>query len=158
MSDELSSLLATGPALWEEEKEELSKVTAALLEHPAMASWVLPVEKTGVDTGEMRRRFSGREEESSGPHSLASMPLEALGKLAASVVTEDVPQELAGQLIQALLAQSAWLHYAGDQSYARHAVYVAESLRREPLHSHPLLLQMIALGFLRPPGAGSAPD
>ena len=158
ISDELSSLLASGPELWDEEKEELSKVTAALLEHAAMSGWLLPVGETGVDTEADRRPFSRRGVERAGPNSLAGLPLEELGKLAAAVVSEKVPQELIEQLRQALLAQAAWLHYAGDQSFARHAVYVAESLRRVPLHRHPLLLQTVARSILSPPGEGSSAD
>ena len=158
VSAELASLLASGPEQWEEEQEELSKVSAALLEHPAMAGWVLPVGKMDMDTGEIRRRIPGREVAGAGLQSLADMPLEALGKLAASIVSDDVPQELAEQLRQALLAQAAWLHFAGDQKFARRAAYVAESLLKESLHNHPLLLQMIALGFLHPPGEGNAPE
>ena len=158
ISDELSSLLASGPKLWDEEQEELSKVSAALLEHAAMAGWTLPVGENGVDTEANRRQAPRRELDRTGQSSLASIPLEELGKLAASVVSEDIPQELIEQLRQALLAQAAWLHYAGDRSFARHAVYVAESLRRVPLHKHPLLLQTVARGFLSLPGEGSAPE
>ena len=92
-----------------------------------------------------------------GTELLAGLPLEELGKLAGSIVSEEAPQELAKQLRQALLAQAGWLHFAGHQSYARHAVYIAESLRHEPLHSHPLLLQMIALGFNQSQEKGGAP-
>ena len=158
ISDALSSLLASGPELWDEEQEELSKVSAALLEHAAMAGWILPVDENSVDTEAIRRQAPRREVDRTGLSSLASIPLQELGKLAASVVSEDIPQELIEQLRQALLAQAAWLHYAGDQNFARRAVYVAESLRRVPLHKHPLLLQMIARGFLSLPGEESAPE
>ena len=115
-----------------------------------MAGWVLPVGNADADPGEIRRQLAARRGDRTGLQSLAGMPLEALGKLAASIVPEEIPQELGGQLRQALLAQSAWLHFAGDQIFARYAAMVAESLLSEPLHGHPLLLQMVALGFLQP--------
>ena len=158
ISDELSALLASGPELWGEEQEELPKVTAALLEHPAMAGWVLPVGKTNADTGEIWRQIGGGVVDKAEAQSLANIPLEALSKLAASIVSEAVPQELAEQLRQALLAQAAWLHFARDQRFSFNAVYAAESLRHVPLHSHPLLLQMIARGFLHVRGEGTAPE
>ncbi len=148
VSGEITSLLASGPVLWEEGRGELSKVTAELLEHPAMAGWVLQVGKPGVDAGETGGLMSGEMADGADEGRLARMPLEALGKLAASIVSEDVPQELAGQIRQALLAQAAWLYFAGGKRLARHAVLTAESLLTEPIYSHPLLLQMIARGFL----------
>lgn len=148
ISDELSSLLASGPELWEEEQEELSKVTAALLEHSAMAGWILPIVETGGDTEALLRQLPRREVNRTGRNNLAGLPLELLGKLADMVVSEIIPQKLVEQLRQALLAQAAWLHYAGDQGFARRSVYLSESLRRVPLHNHPLLLQMIARGFV----------
>ncbi|MCZ0940038.1 MAG: hypothetical protein OXJ55_15455, partial [Caldilineaceae bacterium] len=135
---------------------ELAKFSAALLEHPAMAGWILPVGNADADTGEIRRQLAARRGDRTGLQSLAGMPLKALGKLAASIVPKEVPQELGGQLRQALLAQSAWLHFAGDQIFARYAAMVAESLLSVPLHGHPLLLQMVALGFLQPLGEGRA--
>ncbi len=157
-SSEISSLLASGPALWAEGREELSKVTAALLEHPAMAGWVLQVGRRGADTGEIGGLTPGDRADGDDAGRLARMPLEALGKLAASIVSEDVPQELAGQLRQALLGQAAWLHFAGEKRFARQAVLTAESLLNEPIYSHPLLLQMIARGFLNARGEGSGPE
>ena len=156
VSDAISSLPALGRALWEEKREELAKFSAALLEHPAMAGWVLPVGNADADTGEIRRQLAARRGDRTGLQSLAGLPLEALGKLAASIVPEEVPQELGGQLRQALLAQGAWLHFAGDQIFAHYAAMVAESLLSVPLHGHPLLLQMVALGFLQPLGEGRA--
>lgn len=155
---EISSLLGSGPALWEERQEGLPSFTAALLAHRAMARWVLQVERPEASTGEIGRLVSGGNEDRPDLGSLADLPLEAAGKLAASVVSEEVPQELAGQLRQALLAQAVWLHFAGDQKFAREAVYVAESLLRVPLHRHPLLLQMVALGFLQSQGEASGPE
>ena len=157
-SGEISSLLASGPELWAEGREELSKVTAALLEHPAMAGWVLQVGRRGADTGEIGGLMPGDRADRGDAGRLARMPLEALGKLAASIVSEDVPQELAGQLRQALLAQAAWLHFAGEKRIARQAVLTAESLLNEPIYSHPLLLQMIARGFLYSWGEGRGPE
>ena len=148
ISDEITSLLASGPELWDEEQEELSKVTAALLEHSAMAGWILPIVETDGDTEALRRQLPRLEVGRTGGRNLAGIPLELLGKLAAMVVSEVIPQKLVEQLRQALLAQAAWLHFAGDQGYARRSVYLAESLRRVPLHSHPLLLHMIARGFI----------
>lgn len=152
VSGELSSLLESGPALWEEKREGLPKVSAALLEHPAMASWVLEVERPEKGKGEVGRLAPGGKADSPELGSLASMPLEALGKLVASTVSREVAHELAGQLRQALLAQAAWLHLAGEQEFARQAAYVAESLLYVPLHGHPLFLQMVALGFLQSRG------
>ena len=157
MPEEFSSLLGSGPDLWKGEREALSRVTAALLENPAMAGWILPVGRPERESGVVRRQSEGSEMAGAGLQSLAGLPLEELGKLAASVVSKDVPRGLAEQLRQGLLAQAAWLHFAGDQKSARHAVYVAESLLDEELHSHPLLLQMIGLGFLQSPRKGSAP-
>lgn len=154
----LSSLLESGQELWEGKREELPAIAAALLKHPAMASWVLPVAKTDAAAGEIGRRLAGSKGARSGLGSLAGVSLEALGRLAASVVTEEVPRELAVQLRQALLAQAAWLHFGGDETLASNAVIVAESLISEPLHSHPLLLQMVALGFLQQLGVGSAEE
>lgn len=148
ISDELPSLLASGPELWDEEQDELSKVTAALLEHPAMAGWILPLGETGGDAEAIRRQLPRREVDRTGQSNLAGIPSELLDKLAAMVVSENMPQELIEQSRQALLAQAAWLHYAGDQGFARRSVYLSESLRRVPLHNHPLLLQMIARGFV----------
>ena len=150
ISEGLSSLLTSGPDLWREGKETLSRVTAALMEHPAMAGWILPVGKAEGDTGEIRRRSSGGQMGGAGIQSLAGLPLEELGKLAASVVPKEVPKQLTEQLRQGLLAQAGWLHFAGDQKSARQAVYVAESLLNEELHSHPLLLHMIGLGLIHP--------
>ena len=154
---QLSSLLASGPELRAQEHNDMSQVTMSLLGHPAMAGWVLSTGNKNVDIGESGGRSQGREQGRTGLQPLASLPLEELGKLAGSIVSEEAPQELAKQLRQALLAQAGWLHFAGHQSYARHAVYIAESLRHEPLHSHPLLLQMIALGFTQSQGKGGAP-
>ena len=158
ISEELSSLLASGPGLWEEGREALSRVTAELLEHPAMAGWILQIGKSQEDTGEKQRKAPGREMAGAGLQSVAGLPPEELGRLAASVVSKEVPRELAGQMRQGLLAQAALLHFAGDQKWARHSVYVAESLLNEELHSHPLLLQMIGLGILHPLRKGSAPS
>ncbi|MCY4080674.1 MAG: hypothetical protein OXF54_10550 [Caldilineaceae bacterium] len=158
ISEELSSLLASGPDLWEEGREALSSVTAALLEHPAMAGWILQMGTSVEDTGENQRKSPGREMVGAGLQSLAGLPLEELGRLAASGVTKEVPRELAEQMRQGLLTQAGWLHCAGDQKSARHAVWVAESLLNEDLHSHPLLLQMIGLGILHPLRKGSAPS
>jgi len=158
ISEELSSLLTSGPSLWEEGREALSRVTAALLEHPAMAGWILQIGKAERDTGGSRRQTPGGGRVGAGLQSLAGLPLEELGKLAARVVSKEVPRELAEQLRQGLMAQAGWMHFAGDQKTARHAVYVAESLLNEELHSHPLLLHMIGLGFVRPLGKGSAPS
>lgn len=158
ISDELSSLLASGPELWDEEQEELSKVTASLLEHSAMAGWILPVGETGGDTEAIRRQLPRREVDRTGQSNLAGIPSEVLGKLAAMVVSENMPQKLVEQLQQALLAQAAWLHYAGDQGFARRSVYLSESLRRVPLHNHPLLLQMIARGFVALSEEGNASE
>ena len=158
VSDALSSLLASGPELWDERQGELSRVTAALLEHAVMAGWILPVGEADVDREAVRRQLPRPELAGAGLSSLAGLPLEELGKLAASVVPENIPQELIEQLRQALLAQAAWLHYAGDHSFARHAVYAAESLRHVPPRSHPLLLQMIARGLLSLPGEENAAE
>ena len=146
---ELSSLQGSGPASWEEKREGLPKVTAALLEHPAMASWVVHVERPELGKTEVGRLAPGVKADSPELGSLSSMSLEALGKLVASTVSKEIPQELSGQLRQALLAQAAWLHFAGDQECARQAAYVAESLLNVPIQGHPLLLQMVALGFLQ---------
>ena len=156
--EELSSLLGSGPNLWKEEREALSRVTAALLENPAMAGWILPIGRPERDSGVIRRQSPDSEMAGAGLQSLAGLPLEELGKLAASAVSKEVPRELGEQLRQGLLAQAAWLHFAGDQKSARHAVYVAESLVNVELHSHPLLLQMIGLGFLHPLREGRAPN
>ncbi len=158
ISEELASLLASGPDLWREGQEALSGVTAALLEHPAMSGWILQVGKSERDTGEIHRQKPDRQTVGADMQSLAGLSLVDLGKLAASVVSKEVPRELNEQLRQGLLAQAAWLHFAGDQKSARQAVYVAESFLNEELHSHPLLLQMIGLGFLHPPREGSAPS
>ena len=147
VSPQISALLESGPDLWTQEESDLSRVTGKLLGHPAMAGWFLPVQNTQADQAGDAHNQRGQDRPPTGQHPLANLPMEALSKLARTIVTENVPQELAEQLRQALLAQAAWLHIAGHQSYARHAVYTAESLRHEPLHSHPLLLQMIALGF-----------
>ena len=134
-SPQMSALLESGPGLWAQGDGDLSQVTERLLGHPAMAGWFLPLQNTDADRPQ------------TGERPMANLSMETLERLARSIVSENLPQELAEQLRQALLAQAAWLHIAGHQGYARHAVYVAESLRHEQLHSHPLLLQMIALGF-----------
>ena len=149
VSPQVSALLESGPDLWTQEESDLSRVTGKLLGHPAMAGWFLPVQNTQADQAGDAHNQRGQDRPPTGEHPLANLPMEALGRLARAIVAENVPQELAEQLRQALLAQAAWLHIAGHQSYARHAVYTAESLRHEPLHSHPLLLQMIALGISR---------
>lgn len=147
ISSRMSALLESGADLWTQEASDLSQVTGRLLGHPAMAGWFLPVQNAETDQSWDAQDHRGQGRPSPDELSSANLPPEALGRLARAVVAETVPQELAEQLRQALLAQAAWLHIAGHQSYARHAVYTAESLRREPLHTHPLLLQMIALGF-----------
>ena len=154
----LSSLLDSGRELWERKREELPAIAAALLKHPAMASWVLPVANTDAAAGEIGRRLAGGNADRSGLGSLGGISVEALGRLAASVVSEEVPRELAVQLRQALLAQAAWLHFGGDETHAGYAVIVAASLVSEQLHSHPFLLQMVALGFLQQLGEGSAEE
>lgn len=158
ISEEISSLLTSGPELWEEGREALSRVTVALLEHPAMAGWILPPGESEGDIGENRRLPPVGDLVGDGLQSPTGMSLEKLGKLAASFVSKEGPRELTEQLRHGLLAQAGWLHFAGDRKLARHAVYIAESLLNEELHSHPLLLHMIGLGFLRPLRQGSAPS
>ena len=147
MADDMSELLESGPALWEQGEGELSQVTGTLLGHPAMAGWVLPVGdgERAAATGTRERVGDGAA--LPGSQVLAKLEPETLERLARSIEGEGVRQDLAEQLRRALLAQAGWLHIAGHRSYARRAVYAAESLRHEPLHSHPLLLQMIALGL-----------
>ena len=157
ISPQLSSLLASGPELWAQAENDLPQVTMSLLGHPAMANWVLSTGNMGEDISEPGGRAEDSERGRTGLQPLAGLPMEELAKLARNVVSEEVPQELSEQLRQALLAQAGWLHYAGHQSFARHAVCVAESLNHKQLHSHPLLLQMIALGFLQSQDEGGAP-
>ena len=157
ISPQLSSLLASGPELWAQEENSLPQVTMSLLGHPAMANWVLSTGNMSEDISEPGGRIQDSERGRTGLQPLAGLPMEELEKLAGTVVSEEVPQELSEQLRQALLAQAGWLHYAGHQSFARHAVFVAESLNHKQLHSHPLLLQMIALGFIQSQDEGGAP-
>ncbi len=147
--EQLSGLLASGQALWAEGKERLWPEVKSLLEHPAMADWILNVGDMKVDTGETGNQREVGDEEENGLGKLVELPLEELAGLARSVVSENVPQELAEQFWQGLLAQAGWFHCAGELEMARRAVFVAESLRRETFHRHPLLLQMIALGLVR---------
>lgn len=158
ISDRLAALIESGPELWTKEEGELSQVTGRLLEHPAMAGWFLSVQITDSDVEGGAGDLLSQDLLPTGEHPLANLAPEALERLARSIVKENVPQELGEQLRQALLAQAAWLHLAGHQVYARRAVYAAESLRHEPLHKHPLLLQMIALGFDHLQKRGRAPD
>lgn len=147
MADDMTELLESGPALWEQGEEELSQVTGTLLGHPAMSGWVLPVGNGDIaDAAGARERLADGAALPGRPV-LAELESEALERLARSIAGEGVRQDLAVQLRRALLAQAGWLHIAGHRSFARRAVYAAESLRHEPLYSHPLLLQMIALGL-----------
>ena len=157
-SPQLSSLLASGPELWAQEDTDLSQVTMMLLGHPAMAGWVFSTGNIGEDHSRPGGRAPGSAGDRTGLQPLASLPVEELEKLARSIVTEEIPQELAEQLREALLAQAGWMHFAGHQGFACHAVFIAESLRHEPFHGHPLLLRMIALGFIRSEGEGGASD
>ena len=123
ISEGLAALIGSGPEVWTKEEGDLSQVTGALLGHPAMAGWFLPVQKTDSE-GEVEAHDQlGQLLPPTGEHPLANLPPEALERLARSIVAENVPQELAVQLRQALLGQAAWLHLAGHQSYARRAVY-----------------------------------
>ena len=126
----------------------------SLLGHPAMANWVLSTGNMGEDSSEPGGRAEDSERGRTGLQPLAGLPMEELAKLARNVVSEEVPQELSEQLRQALLAQAGWLHYAGHQSFARHAVFVAESLNHKQLHSHPLLLQIDCAWFHSEPRRG----
>ena len=147
MADDMSDLLASGPALWGQGEGELSQVTGTLLGHRAMAGWVLPVGDGDREAAAEARERVADNAALQGSPSFAALEPGMLESVAHSIVRESVPQELAEQLRRALLAQAGWLHIAGHQSYARRAVYTAESLRHEPLDSHPLLLQMIVLGL-----------
>lgn len=147
--ERLSGLLASGQALWEEGKEKLWEEVKSLLEHPAMADWILTVGDMNVEAGETGNQSEVGEEGANGIGRLVEFPLEELAGLARSVVSENVPQELSGQFRQGLVAQAGWFHCAGELEMARRAVFVAESLLHEALHRHPLLLQMIALGLVR---------
>ena len=149
-------MLASGPELWAQVENDLQQVTMSLLGHPAMANWVLSTGNMGEDLSGAGGRAEDSGRGRTGLQPLAGLPIEELAKLARTVVSEEVPQELSEQLRQALLAQAGWLHYAGHQSFARHAVFVAESLNHLQLHSHPLLLQMIALGFIQSQDEGGA--
>ncbi len=147
LADDMSELLESGPALWRQGEGELSQTTGTLLGHPAMAGWVLPVgDQDGGAAAEARERAADVETLHGGP-SLGELEPAVLESLARSIVRDSVPQEFGEQLRRALLAQAGWLQIAGHQSYARRAVYIAESLRHEPLKSHPLLLQMVVLGL-----------
>ncbi len=144
-----SGLLASGQALWEEGKEKLWEEVKSLLEHPAMADWILTVRDMNLDTEETGSQSEPGEGEENGLGTLVELPLEELAGLARSVVSENIPQELAEQFRQGLAAQAEWYCCAGELAMARRAVFVAESLRHAALHRHPLLLQMIALGLVR---------
>ncbi|MCY4091257.1 MAG: hypothetical protein OXF62_10600 [Caldilineaceae bacterium] len=150
VADDITELLGSGPALWGEGEEDLAQVTGTLLGHPAMAGWVLPVGDVDRSAGAKGGGPAGHG--GAPPVRQASEALEAetLESVARSIAGKGVPKGLAEQLRRALLAQAGWLHIAGQKGYARRAVYAAESLRHLPLHSHPLLLQMIALGFRDP--------
>ncbi len=148
IADGLSDLLASGPALWKQGEEELSQATGTLLGHPAMAGWVLRIGDVDREAAAKARERVADDAALEGRPSFAALEPGLLEGVARAIVKENVPQELAEQLRRALLAQAGWLHIAGHHSYARRAVYTAESLRHEPLDSHPLLLQMIVLGLL----------
>jgi len=150
MADDISDLLGSGPSLWGQVEEDLTQVTGTLLGHPAMAGWVLPVGDVDGSVGAEARGRVRRGGAPPGRQVIDVLDAETLENVARSIAGKGVPQGLAEQLRRALLAQAGWLHIAGQQGYARRAVYAAESLRHEPLHSHPLLLQMIALGLRDP--------
>lgn len=92
--------------------------------------------QTGSDLAQICRRLLGR-------------PAMVGWSLQESHVAKSDEQELTERLRRSLLAQAGWLHIFGDQSYARHAVCIAESLRHVPVGNHPLVLQMVAMGSRR---------
>ena len=148
VSPDISELLDAGPDLWQQEARDLSQSTETLLSHPAMAGWWFLQDRGGYANGPGNTHDpTGQNWPQADENPLPNLPTEELHRLARSLVAENSAQELAERFRQALLAQAGWLHIAGYPSYALHAVYIAESLRHVPLLSHPLLLQMIAIGY-----------
>lgn len=149
ISEQLSALLDSGQVLWEAGKERLWQEVRSLLQHPGMANWILPVGAMGAGSGEHGNQEITDEEEAIGRRKLAELPLKELEGLARKVVSEDFPQELSEQFRLGLIAQAEWFHFTGEMEVAQRAVFVAESLRHEAHHRHPLIVQMIALGLSR---------
>ncbi len=149
ISPQISDLLESGPELWAQAGSDLSQITETLLRHPAMTGWFL----------QDRRMYAILSPDAQPLTDLRAEELHNLViDLAQSLGTEEDEQELTGQFRRALLAQAGWLHIAGDQSHARHAVYIAESLRHMPIGNHPLALRMFALGLRRLQERGRTPD
>lgn len=156
ISQELSALLSSGPELWSQGVDDLSNVTSSLLGHPTMAGWTFPMQGRPGDVRGEPDAGMRREAPAETNRPPARLLPDALEKLARSLLEEAVPQSFGEQLRQALLAQAEWLHIAGHDSFARHAVCTAESLRHLPLHNHPLMMQLIALGLHERQGQGNA--
>ncbi|OUC06129.1 hypothetical protein RY27_22940 [Litorilinea aerophila] len=109
----------------------LAAEAAALLEHPAMAGWIV---QNRALLQAVRFQESDREK---GVEALTRLVLQEIEKRGA---TDTIQSAMA----EALRAQAAWLHLAGNQEQAQRAWRLVRPVRTLPPSQNPLLAQMVA--------------
>lgn len=135
LTDELESLLTSGPALWQKLASQLDEIAATLLRHPAMAGWFFQNSRMLAATA----RISANDEPAF-RNTLATLKRE--------LFTPQVEQALGVEVQAGLLAQAAWLAIAGHPQHAQHAVFLAEGFNHTAAADHPLVEMMLEIGLL----------
>jgi hypothetical protein len=135
LSDELASLLTSGPALWQKSGSQLGEIAATLLRHPAMAGWFFQNSRMLAATARV-----SADDEPAFRSTLATLKRE--------LFTAPVERALGIEVQAGLLAQAAWLAIAGHPQHAQHAVLLAEGFDHIAPADHPLVEMMLEIGLL----------
>lgn len=135
LPDEIESLLASGPDLWQKEKRPFDEIAATLLRHPAMAGWFFQNSRMLAAASHL-------------PADDEPAFRSALVTLKRELFTPQVEQALGVEVQAGLLAQAAWLSIAGHPQHAQHAVLLAEGFNHTAAADHPLVEMMLEVGLL----------
>jgi len=135
LPDDLQTLLASGPALWQKSRLKLEEIAATLLRHPVMAGWFFQNNRM-VD---VLASLTKNDE---------SALREAVEHLKQQLFPPQIESALGAELQAGLLAQAAWLAIAGHPQHAQHAVLLAEGFKHLRAAEHPLMGMMLEIGLL----------
>jgi hypothetical protein len=132
----LIDLLASGPALWAGEGDQLAQIAAEFLRHPALGGWFFQ--------GQLMKEALLRTANQREPVNIVS--------LLPSLMTDMFANAAAGQVMErlqaALRAQASWLSIAGHERTAQYAILLAESFAHVPILEHPLTALMVEIGLM----------
>jgi len=128
------------PAADELTADELERVTAELLSHPAMVSWIA-----------QNRGLLGITQGGAGKSGAQKIKPEMQAVMVELVLKQLDQWEEREQFLSAveasLRAQAAWLHLAGDEANAHNAHLLATHMHTIPLARNPLAAALVAAGF-----------